>query len=391
MAGAVFLMNIVIITIHELGHAIIYVIMTGNRVGIFLGSYADEQKSKKITIGRYDIWVRTNIFKWKGGLCVPYSRQPLSPKADFRFTLAGPMASLLLASVVGAVLLIYRPQGIAGAFFTVFFAWSAMVFLYNIVPRERAIVTQSGGITYNDGYQLKRILSDKKMPVSYKEAVVLFREKKYDDAATQLEQALATGTKDPEVYRLAINTHIKLKNYRYANQIQKQQIQKIGNLNTTDRVNLALLKTFLGNYDEAIAYYKHLLQKDGLNRYNLNNLGYTLTLTGQYEEAIPYLDQAIEMNKDFAYAYSNRAYAKMKMGHWEDGKSDNDISLGLDDDNAHAYRNSGLYHFEMAQYEDALTAFEKVRAIDPSFDSINRYISDTEWHVSQKNLPEEEG
>ena len=229
------------------------------------------------------------------------------------------------------------------------------------------------------------------MPVSYKEAVVLFREKKYDDAATQLEQALATGTKDPEVYRLAINTHIKLKNYRYANQIQKQQIQKIGNLNTTDRVNLALLKTFLGNYDEAIAYYKHLLQKDGLNRYNLNNLGYTLTLTGQYEEAIPYLDQAIEMNKDFAYAYSNRAYAKMKMGHWEDGKSDNDISLGLDDDNAHAYRNSGLYHFEMAQYEDALTAFEKVRAIDPSFDSINRYISDTEWHVSQKNLPEEEG
>ena len=71
MAGAVFLMNMFIITIHELGHAIAYVAMTGNRVGIFLGSYADEQKSKKIILGKYDIWVKTNIFKWKGGLCVP--------------------------------------------------------------------------------------------------------------------------------------------------------------------------------------------------------------------------------------------------------------------------------------------------------------------------------
>ena len=343
------------------------------------------------SIGKLDIWVRATVLIGKGGLCVPYYPQSMSRKQRFWFVLGGPAASLIQALTLIAVFYVCQPKGVAGAAFFLFLIYSSLVFFGSIIPSEKGIVTASGKITYNDGHKLRAIIKEKKMPTSYIEAAKLYEKKDYKGAAPLLDALLAAGTKDPDVYRLAIGTHIQLKNYNYANQIQKEQIQKIGNLNANDRVNLALLKTFLCSHDEAIAYYKHLLQKQEINVYNLNNLGYTYTLTGEHEKAIPCLDAAIKLDGNFAYAYSNRAYAKMKMGHWEDGKSDNDISLSLDPESPETYRNAGLYHFEMAQYEEALAAFEKVRDIDPSFDSINRYISDTEWHVSQKNLPEEEG
>jgi len=384
---SVFAMNIVIITVHEFGHGIAYLVNTNNNVDIFLGSHGSK-KNLKIIVGKFTVWIKPNIFTWKGGLCVLTSTAAakLTTKQRFNCTLAGPMASLLLSAILAAILIVLRPQGAAGAFFFIFCIFSFWIFLSSIVPREQAIIMNNGNVTYNDGYKLRQILRDKKLPEAYLLALRDYKENRYTHAETIFDELISQGTKKPEVYRMAIATCIALKNYPKANQLQKEQIQKIGNINTQDRCTAALIKTLLGNYTEAIAYYKHLLMtKDGKNKTNLNNLGYTLTLTGRYEEAIIYLDIAIAMDKNFAYAYSNRAYAKMKMGHWEEGNTDNELSLQLDKNNAHAWRNAGLYYFEHCKYDAALQAFENARSIDDTLESINRYISDTEWHLAQQN------
>jgi tetratricopeptide (TPR) repeat protein len=218
------------------------------------------------------------------------------------------------------------------------------------------------------------------MPADYKTAAVHFEAGRYAEAAVLLDGVIAQGTKNEFVYRMAVLTYMRLKDYRKADQVQKEQVARIGNLNAKDRINMALLKTLLGKYDEAISYYKHLLLTGGNNKYNLNNYGYTLTLVERYEDAIPYLDQAIAIDNDFAYAYSNRGFAYLMISNPEQGKIDNDRSLALDPANPYAYRNIGIYLFSRGLYEEALVQLNKAKELEEDLPLVDHYIGRThDW------------
>ena len=383
---SVFFMRMAITIVHEAGHAVTIAIFTKSKVKVYLGSYGDEQKSVKIPLGIFEVWFKKNILKWKGGLCVPQARSATYWQ-QFIYILAGPLASLLLSLLLLAALLFYHPGGYYSAFLLVFCIAAGLSFLSNISPGLAGVVTNDGDLTHNDGAQLRKLMDFRKSPAEYNEAAAYMDKKQYGAALDVLVKMINNGTKNADVYRMAVTAQIGLKNYEEADRVQKMQIAKIGNIDAHDRINLGLLKTFLGKYNEAESYYTHLLKTGGDNKYNLNNFGFTLTLMGRYEEAITYLNKAILKDKAFAFAYSNRAFAKMKTGQLEEGKKDNDISMQLDDTNANAHRNAGIYYLETGQYQLALQQLERARELDANTFLLDKLIIE----ASNKLIDEQAG
>lgn len=376
-------MRMVHTIVHESGHALAISMLTGKGVIMFLGSYADREKSVCLRLGNSEIWFRKNIFKWSGGLCISRAKE-ITLRQKFFYVLAGPVASLLLAGTLLVIFMRHNDESYLSAFLFIFLVISASGFLYNIVPKYAAITTAKGNLTYNDGAQLKAILDIGKMPSQYYEAIDHYNEKRYKEAAIVLEDVIRVGTKKADIYRLAIDAHMNLKNYQHADRIQKHQVAKLGNLDTHDRINMALLKTHLGKYDEAIRYYRHLLQQDPGNKFNLNNFGYTLNLTGTYEEAMKYLNMALKIDDAFAAAHTNRAYALINLHSPREAKEDLDRSLAIDATDPFTYVCLGIYHHHMWQYDEALEQFEKARQLDPETPLLNKYIMDTHNKMAER-------
>lgn len=330
-ALSLFFFHVLTIAVHEMGHAITACLLTKEKVVVYLGSYGDQEKSKRITAGKLEVWVRMSPLKWSGGVC-EFSNY--TPKQYFNIVLAGPLASLLLFVVLLSSYLILRPEDVITSFFLLYFCgWSALIFLFDIAPARDVMSLDQGQLAYNDGAKLRMLRLNNKRP-EYSEALDLSNAERYAEAAVLLDKIIKDGTKSIFIYRAAVNAYMRSKDYEKATLVQQLQFAKFPKLNTEDRISKALLMTKLKKYDEAIDYYKHLLQKGGNNKFNLNNLGYTLALVNRFEEAISYLDKAILIDAQFASAYANRSYANLRLGKPDKGKADRDVALSLDPDNA---------------------------------------------------------
>lgn len=382
---SIFPMWIFTTLVHEMGHAIAAYIYSKNRVVIYLGSYGDAKNSKQISLGRFDFLIKPNIFTWKGAMC-SYLPEGITLKQSFIITLAGPIASLILALCVLAVILLKHPTGLWEPFFKIFCYWSLLVFLYNIFASPRAINLENGHTIDNDGAQMRKILHRINAPIELVDAENYFAEKKYKIALPILEKIIRDGTKSPDIYRMAITAHIKLKHYQEANQLQKQQINLIGNINTSDRTNMAILKCHIDGYDEGIKYCAHLLQLYGENITIYNIFGNALTETGRTEEALVYLDSALKVNPQFIEALITRAYTKIKLGMLEEANTDIEAAMAIDNTNPVVWRNSGLYNYHMWRYEQAIQCLEKALELDPETPLASQYIYESQKKMGERRV-----
>jgi tetratricopeptide (TPR) repeat protein len=381
-------MRVFLTMVHEAGHAIAIALLTKNKVTVFLGSYGDKQKSRKIILGNFEIWLKLNLLKLRGGMC-SYDAEEATLRQQFIITLAGPIASLLLSLILLFVLLFFNLDSLWRPFFQIFMAWSVLDFFRNIFGSNKAFNLENGTLIYNDGARLRKLGELAKSPPEYFEAMEFFDNKKYDESVLLLEDLIRSGTKNPGIYRLAIDAHLQLKNYKLAEMLQRQQIAKIGNINTHDRVAMAKIKTALYGHEEGIAYISHLLQLYGENILLMNELGYSLIEIGKAEDALHYFDKVIKVNNLNGAAYTNRAYAYLKLGNMDKAQPDIETSLQLDAANPLAWRNSGIYNFEMWRYETAIEHFEKAMEIDPKTPLVNYYLLETsrkmeDWKEIQK-------
>jgi len=122
----------------------------------------------------------------------------------------------------------------------------------------------------------------------------------------------------------------------------------------------AFLQT--GQYDNAIADFRKLIDGGWENEYLYNNLGLAHSRKGDYEQALTLLDKALEFNPRHAHARSNRGFALFKLGDAADGLRELHLALQLDPDNANAYKNRALIYLALDErdeaHDDLLTAKE---------------------------------
>ena len=98
IAGFALIARPLTVLFHEFGHAILAILLTKQKVVIYIGSHGDPEKSIRIDLGMLIIFFRHNPFTWGPGLCVPTAKT-ISINKKIIYTLAGPLTSLLIGSI----------------------------------------------------------------------------------------------------------------------------------------------------------------------------------------------------------------------------------------------------------------------------------------------------
>ncbi len=369
----VFIMRPFTVIFHELGHAIPAILMTRQTVSIYIGSYGDPKRSLHFNIGLLDVWFKYNPFSWQLGLCVPSAKQ-ISINKQITYILTGPLASITIATFACYFTFAYELHGFLKLIIVVFLGSSIYDLLVNLIPSSTPIQLYDGGLIYNDGYQLKQLLYYKRFPKRYEQAVALYNQHKFTEAATVCKEILKSEIKDANVYRLVIGSFLQVRNYEQAKELSDEFFMYY-NPNSDDYANAGILYSQLDQHDNALEFYNKSLQLNADNLYSLNNKGFTLNILNKFHEAIPLFDKAIEIDKAYAYSYNNRGLAKIKIGKTEDGLEDIYYSLKLDKNNSYGYRNLGIYHFDKGNHTKALDFFKKAKELDSTTYKIDELIN----------------
>lgn len=369
------IVRVLIVILHELGHAIPAAILTQKRVSVYIGSYGNKEKSLPLRIGLLDIWFYYGFTSWKGGLCVP-SVKNVPVKQQMIYILCGPVSPFIVSAIGLFLVYSFDLNERLRLIVLLFSALSALGLFTNLIPKKKPITLFNGKTTYNDGQTLWRLYKLRKISEDYMEAVDLFNNRKYSESIAFFDAFLESGIKDETICRLNATANIQIKNYERA-KILFDLLKKEFELTSDDYCNKGFLYSKLGMDAEALEFYDASLRLNPKNLYTLNNKGFALNLLERYTEAIPLFDKAIEIDAQFAYSYNNRGLAKIKTGETDEGLADIEKSIELDKENSYSYRNLGIYHFDQGRKDKARELFLKSKELDSETHSIDELILST--------------
>ncbi len=356
---------------HEMGHAVTVWLMTRKKVHVFIGSYGNKDNSFLINFKDFSFYIFKNPLKWGRGMCESEEKR-FSVNRHILYVFGGPAASLLLA--LFSYFMISNTQFLT-LFFIVLMVSSAIDFLINIFPSQKTVYISDGRSIFNDGKAIINLIRQRKLPKEYREGIYKFNEKKYPEAASIFDRLLQES-KNLDIYRMAIASHLNAKNFEKAKKAAIVFKENNSSMTADDWTNFALTFTETGALEEALEYYDKALKINPNHKFALNNKGYTLILLEKYEDSIPLLTKAISVDKKFFYSYNNRGLAKINLDLYEEGRKDIEDSLQLDSQNADAYKNLGIYHMRKMEYQEALDLFLKAKKIDESLPTVDQLITD---------------
>ncbi|WP_417352311.1 tetratricopeptide repeat protein [Flavobacterium alkalisoli] len=371
---------LLIIIIHEMGHAMFAVLFSNKEATIYLGSHGNQKKSLNFKIGLFNFYIKKNIFKWSGGLCRNGGEMNFYQSAIY--LLAGPLLPLLTGMLLLFISRKYNSEYFYGFSF-VFTGMSFLSLVQNLYPKKNGISLKSGAIIPNDGYSLVRLFRYKKRYPEYVKAINLFNEKKYSEAVLIFKDLIDKGLNDDNIIKVAIGSALISKNYKIAEQIINEYGDSI-EPDANHYINMGYFYSIMENHDKAMEYYSKSLK---LNKswHAYNNIGYHLNLSGNYTEALGYFDKAIAINPH-AYPFNNRGLAKIKLGNIEEGLSDLEHGHTLDPANSYYYKNKGIYYYDLNEYSKALEHFKKAKEMDTDTYKIDFDIEQAEQQLAKLNI-----
>lgn len=367
--------------IHELGHAIPALLLTKEKVSVYMGSHGNPEKSMQFQIGRLECFFKFNLFYWRGGLCVMHAKE-ISARTSFIVTIFGPLLSLIVAGIT-ILVMYYNDFNDVTTLILFALTFSCILdFLNNIFPNRDTIQLHDGTITNNDGMQLLMLLKHKKAYRKFQLGSYFLENFEFPEAADTFEEALKYEDNQEVYFRLAIYANLMANNYEKARILQERFTKKFKDLfDANDYGNAGMIYSHFEEYENAIDLYTKALQIDENHLTVLNNRGYVYGLIGKHSEAIEDLDKVIALDENFAFGWNNRGFSKLKLGQLEDGLKDIQKSLKLDTLNGYAYRNIGLYHFYKKDYIKALEFYENALKIDSTVYNIQEYIDEVNLHI----------
>lgn len=147
----------VTVTLHELGHAILALLITRDEVTIYIGSIDSPYNSFHVTIGRLDIYCKYNPLLWYKGCCLS-SVDYLSINQRIWFVAGGPIASILETIVTYLLISNLQQEGFFRIVFGSIFVISVGATAYSLFPNPAPRYTPSGYAVYSNTYQIFRLI-----------------------------------------------------------------------------------------------------------------------------------------------------------------------------------------------------------------------------------------
>ncbi|MEO1671489.1 MAG: tetratricopeptide repeat protein [Cyanobacteria bacterium J06631_2] len=184
------------------------------------------------------------------------------------------------------------------------------------------------------------------------------QQQKYIVALTNCSQAISNNPANIEA-RLNLGlTHFRLEQYQQA--IAQYQFILQKNNDYRALYNWGLVNVAQGNYQQGIERYNLALAAPEITKAAqvllFNDLGAAQIMLRQYKAAISSLDQAIELDKNSLASYFNRGCAHHHQGDYTEGIADFSRVIALDSNYTQAYISRAILHHlvrhEKSAYED---------------------------------------
>lgn len=364
--AALFIASPLIAILHELGHALAYLILTKpERIDIYIGSYVKHKNAIQFNVGKLYFYIKRSFPFIKGiGLCHSHT-----PEMDYKnqtvILLSGSVFTFFIACIPGFIVFYTNANLLIQIACYIFLALSALSLISNLVPRE---IDKAYDVNIdNDGKQLFFTLKIKNSLPDYIEGVELVRQKQYNTAIEKLNNVLVAAPDSEKLLTLVFAVSLVAKRYNdaalYLEKLEGRQELSINNM-----VNKGHLQSATGKHDEAIETYSKLLKRDRHNVVALNNIAEELIEKGAHKVAAQALEKAIKLKPMFEYPYATLGYSKLLQGDLDDGKRLVKQSLDINPDNAYACKVLGIYYLKLKDTARANESFNKALVLDGGMD-----------------------
>lgn len=117
-------------------------------------------------------------------------------------------------------------------------------------------------------------------------------------------------------------------------------------------------------FDQAIYYYKKILEKEPKDEVCLNQLSLIKYETGNIQRALELSNKLIQVNSRLADYYNNRGNINWRLGQFESAITDFDKAISIENNKAEFYVNRSNVYVTMSQFEDAISDIDKAINID---------------------------
>lgn len=369
--------------IHELGHTISAILLSGGEVHMFVGSYGNQNKTLRIKLGRLKVYLRMNIVDLRLGMTV-YEKMRSDWRA-FIVILLGPLFSL--GSTFALLYFLFQPDYSDGVKFiiAVFMFSSFFDFLVNIIPAGQPVRIFTGRYIFNDGMQLKnliqKVFSDKK----YYEVIQLIESGSIAEATEYFEK-LDETKKNVLKYQLLKLDIDFLKNDSESFFTVFEEMAKKSKIPVRYIVKWAKLKLKKHQYDDVIKVMSKYMD-DGIFNYDFHLLrGKALTGVSEYREALFDFNALTLGDEIDPLGLANRAYCQFRLGYIKEAKEDIIHAIKLNKNElGEIYFLAGKIH-EQSDEEASLSYFKKAKVSGYDHHSLDFQISWLEGSKDSKDL-----
>lgn len=157
-------------------------------------------------------------------------------------------------------------------------------------------------------------------------------DKKYQDAITQIQKALAINPRDAFAY-----------------------------------VTLGEAYGALGNNQQAVEYFRKALEIIPNYMEAYAGLGYVYIASGQQQEAVAIFQKATEINPKYAEGYRGLGYVYSRLSQYDAALTQYQKALKINPENVYYNKETGFIHVSLGQYRDAIQYFQKAVKLDPEY------------------------
>jgi len=193
----------------------------------------------------------------------------------------------------------------------------------------------------------------------------------YYSALSDLDHIVKVKPDTSEVHFLRGLVQTKLKDYPAAIG-SFQRALELNPANESDcRVNLASVKIFMKQYDEAKTELEACLKLNDKEPNIYNSLALIAIEKNDLNEALKQVNKALELSPKQPYFINNRGFIYLGLGELDKAEADINESITLD---AWAYRNKGILAFEKKDFVTAERFLRKSIDMDKDIDKAADYL-----------------
>jgi predicted O-linked N-acetylglucosamine transferase (SPINDLY family) len=206
--------------------------------------------------------------------------------------------------------------------------------------------------------------------------VIALQTGKYEDAAKQIERAVALKTERAELHN---NLGAALQRQDRLDQAAAcyRQALQLNPTYTDAHHNLGNLCRAQGKLDEAVSCYQRALQIQPHHAQAYNGLGIALFQQAKFDEAIACFRRASLLNPDFADPYYNLGNAWKERQNLDEAVACYRQALRLQPESAEIHNNLGNTLHAQGKLEDAAVCFRRALESQPSFALAHNNLGNT--------------